>query len=177
MAAIAVAAASVPRSGRRDTAARLEDVGGPGALGPHARAEKHRLVTIHSLRESQRRLRVLVAEDNAVNQLLAVRLLEKGGHEVVVAATGTAALEALEHQSFDLVLMDMQMPEMPEMGGLEATIAVRERERASASGQHIPIIAMTANAMVGDKVSRSRSRSRPSWRPSKASRPPGTRSR
>jgi len=78
MAAIAVAAASVPRSGRRDTAARLEDVGGPGALGPHARAEKHRLVTIHSLRESQRRLRVLVAEDNAVNQLLAVRLLEKG---------------------------------------------------------------------------------------------------
>ena len=101
-----------------------------------------------SLRESQRRLRVLVAEDNAVNQLLAVRLLEKGGHEVVVAATGTAALEALENQSFDLVLMDMQMPEM---GGLEATIAVRERERASASGKHIPIIAMTANAMVGDR--------------------------
>ena len=101
-----------------------------------------------SLRESQRRLRVLVAEDNAVNQLLAVRLLEKRGHEVVVAATGTAALEALENQSFDLVLMDMQMPEM---GGLEATIAVRERERASASGQHTPIIAMTANAMVGDK--------------------------
>ena len=117
-------------------------------LGPQARAEKHRLVTIHSLRESQRRLRVLVAEDNAVNQLLAVRLLEKGGHEVVVAATGTAALEALENQSFDLVLMDVQMPEM---GGLEATIAVRERERASASGKHIPIVAMTANAMVGDK--------------------------
>jgi two-component system sensor histidine kinase/response regulator len=117
-------------------------------LGPQARAEKHRLVTIHSLRESQRRLRVLVAEDNAVNQLLAVRLLEKGGHEVVVAATGIAALEALENQSFDLVLMDMQMPEM---GGLEATIAVRERERASASGKHIPIVAMTANAMVGDK--------------------------
>jgi CheY-like chemotaxis protein len=85
---------------------------------------------------------------SAVNQLLAVRLLEKRGHEVVVAATGTAVLQALENQSFDLVLMDMQMPEM---GGLEATIAVRERERASASGQHIPIIAMTANAMVGDK--------------------------
>jgi two-component system sensor histidine kinase/response regulator len=117
-------------------------------LGPQARAEKHRLVTIHSVRESQRRLRVLVAEDNAVNQLLAVRLLEKRGHEVVVAATGTAALEALENQSFDLVLMDVQMPEMD---GLEATIAIRERERASASGQHIPIIAMTANAMVGDK--------------------------
>jgi CheY-like chemotaxis protein len=57
--------------------------------------------------------------------------LEKRGHEVVVAATGTAVLQALENQSFDLVLMDMQMPEM---GGLEATIAVRERERASASG-------------------------------------------
>jgi two-component system sensor histidine kinase/response regulator len=104
-------------------------------LGPQARAEKRRLVTIHSLRESQRRLRVLVAEDNAVNQLLAVRLLEKGGHEVVVAATGTAALEALEHQSFDLVLMDMQMPEM---GGLEATIAVRsanERMRAASTSR------------------------------------------
>ena len=112
---------------------------------PPARAAAIDMV---SLRESQRRLRVLVAEDNAVNRLLAVRLLEKGGHEVVVAATGTAALEALENQSFDLVLMDMQMPEM---GGLEATIAVRERERASASGKHIPIIAMTANAMVGDK--------------------------
>jgi CheY-like chemotaxis protein len=93
-------------------------------------------------------LRVLVAEDNAVNQLLAVRLLEKRGHEVVVASTGTAALEALENQSFDLVLMDVQMPEM---SGLEATIAIRERERTSASGKHIPIIAMTANAMVGDK--------------------------
>ena len=88
-----------------------------------------------SLRESQRRLRVLVAEDNAVNQLLAVRLLEKGGHEVVVAATGPAALEALENQSFDLVLMDMQMPEM---GGLEATIAVRsanERMRAASTSR------------------------------------------
>src|SRR6185295_10986497 len=101
-----------------------------------------------SPRESQRRLRVLVAEDNAVNQLLAVRLLEKRGHEVVVAATGTAALEALENQSFDLVLMDVQMPEMD---GLDATIAIRARERAGASGQRVPIIAMTANAMVGDK--------------------------
>ena len=117
-------------------------------IGQQPRAETRRLVTIHSVRESQRRLRVLVAEDNAVNRLLAVRLLEKRGHEVVVAATGTAALEALESQSFDLVLMDVQMPEMD---GLEATIAIRERERAGASGQHIPIIAMTANAMVGDK--------------------------
>ena len=117
-------------------------------LGSPARAEKRRLITIHSVRESQRRLRVLVAEDNAVNQLLAVRLLEKRGLEVVVAATGTAALDALANQSFDLVLMDVQMPEMD---GLEATIAIRERERAGASGHHVPIIAMTANAMVGDK--------------------------
>jgi len=117
-------------------------------IGQQPRAEKRRLVTIHSVRESQRLLRVLVAEDNAVNRLLAVRLLEKRGHEVVVAATGTAALEALESQSFDLVLMDVQMPEMD---GLEATIAIRERERAGGSGQHVPIIAMTANAMVGDR--------------------------
>jgi CheY-like chemotaxis protein len=117
-------------------------------MGSHARAGRSRqLVTIHSLRESQRRLRVLVAEDNAVNQLLAVRLLQKRGHEVVVAATGKAALEAMEQHPFDLVLMDVQMPEM---GGLEATIAIRERERAS--GKHIPIIAMTANAMVGDEA-------------------------
>ncbi|HVQ74672.1 MAG TPA: response regulator, partial [Candidatus Binatia bacterium] len=116
--------------------------------GPQTGAERRHVVTTPSPRESQPRLRVLVAEDNAVNQLLAVRLLEKRGHEVVVAATGTAALEALETQSFDLVLMDVQMPEMD---GLEATIAIRARERASARDTHIPIIAMTANAMVGDK--------------------------
>jgi PAS domain S-box-containing protein len=153
-------------SGLRGDAARCRDVGIEAYLakpvrqanllaairkviGSQVRPERRRLVTIHSLRESpRRRLRVLVAEDNAVNQLLAVRLLEKRGHEVVVAATGTAALGALENQSFDLVLMDVQMPEMD---GLEATIAIRERERAGASGKHIPIIAMTANAMVGDK--------------------------
>jgi two-component system sensor histidine kinase/response regulator len=105
------------------------------------------LVTTHSVREGQRGLQILLAEDNAVNQKLAVRLLEKRGHTVVVASTGKAVLEALlTEQPFDLVLMDVQMPEMD---GLEATIMIRERE--TKSGKHIPIIAMTANAMVGDK--------------------------
>jgi CheY-like chemotaxis protein len=117
-------------------------------LGAHARREDSRpLVTVHALRESERRLRVLVAEDSPVNQLLAVRLLEKRGHVVEVAGTGTGALDALERQPFDLVLMDVQMPEMD---GLEATVAIRERERAS-GGRRVPIVAMTANAMVGDK--------------------------
>ncbi|MGB6678782.1 MAG: response regulator [Terriglobales bacterium] len=104
------------------------------------------LVTVHSLRESRRHLQILLAEDNRVNQLLATRLLEKAGHAVVLAETGAAALEALEKRSFDLVLMDVQMPEMD---GLEATASVRLREQST--GKHIPIIAMTAHAMVGDK--------------------------
>ena len=104
------------------------------------------LVTRHSLRENSNHLRILLVEDNAVNQVLAVRLLEKRGHTVVVAGNGKEALAALEKQSFDLVLMDVQMPEMD---GFEATIAIREKEKTS--GNHVPIIAMTAHAMVGDK--------------------------
>ncbi len=104
------------------------------------------LVTRHSLRESRVRLRILLAEDNAVNQMLVLRLLEKQGHTVTVAANGRAALAALEQQPFDLVLMDVQMPEMD---GLEATAAIREKERLT--GAHIPIVAMTAHAMKGDQ--------------------------
>ena len=89
---------------------------------------------------------ILLAEDNRVNQTLAIRLLEKRGHTVVLAETGRAALEAVKKQTFDLVLMDVQMPEMD---GLEATMAIRQREKSS--GKHLPIIAMTANAMMGDK--------------------------
>jgi signal transduction histidine kinase/DNA-binding response OmpR family regulator len=91
-------------------------------------------------------LRILLAEDNAVNQRLAVRLLEKRGHTVAVANNGREALSALERGAFDVVLMDVQMPEM---GGFEATAAIRERERQT--GDHLPIIAMTAHAMKGDR--------------------------
>jgi signal transduction histidine kinase/CheY-like chemotaxis protein len=91
-------------------------------------------------------LRILLAEDNAVNQKLAVRLLEKRGHEVALAQTGRAALELFDTQHFDLVLMDVQMPEMD---GMEATAAIRQREQLT--GKHVPIIAMTAHAMVGDR--------------------------
>ncbi|MFO0843587.1 MAG: response regulator [Gemmataceae bacterium] len=93
-----------------------------------------------------RGLRLLLAEDNAVNQKLAVRLLEKRGHTVVVAANGKEALAALEAAPFDAVLMDVMMPEMD---GFEATAAIRAREKAT--GDHVPIVAMTAHAMKGDR--------------------------
>jgi signal transduction histidine kinase/DNA-binding response OmpR family regulator len=96
--------------------------------------------------ESRSRLRLLLAEDNAVNQKLALRLLQKQGHVVVAVNNGREALAALEQQSFDLVLMDVQMPEM---GGFEATAAIRDRERKE--GGHQPILAMTAHAMKGDR--------------------------
>jgi CheY-like chemotaxis protein len=93
-------------------------------------------------------LRVLVAEDNAVNQRLVVRLLEKRGHRIEVAANGREALAALRKASFDLVLMDVQMPEMD---GFEATAAVRAREKSEGAQTHQPIIALTAHAMKGDR--------------------------
>jgi len=104
------------------------------------------LVTMHSLRENRKRRRVLLAEDNLVNQKLALRLLEKRGFEVTIAGDGQAALNELERQSFDVVLMDVQMPNM---GGFQATAAIREREKTT--GLHVPIIAMTAHALKGDK--------------------------
>jgi CheY-like chemotaxis protein len=94
-------------------------------------------------------LNILLAEDNPVNEKLAVRLLEKAGHSVTVAGTGLEAFSAWEKMSvpeFDLVLMDIQMPEMD---GTEATAAIRSRENST--GKHIAIIAMTAHAMRGDK--------------------------
>jgi signal transduction histidine kinase/CheY-like chemotaxis protein len=91
-------------------------------------------------------LRILLAEDNPVNRFLAVRLLEKEGHQVQTAVNGQAAVAAVEREHFDLALMDLQMPEMD---GLEATAIIRRAE--GASGGHLPIIALTANAMVGDR--------------------------
>jgi CheY-like chemotaxis protein/HPt (histidine-containing phosphotransfer) domain-containing protein len=93
-----------------------------------------------------RRLRVLLAEDNAVNQKLVLRLLEGQGHEVVLAGDGREALAALERGSFDVVLMDVQMPEVD---GFEATAALRQREQGS--GRHTPVLALTAHALKGDR--------------------------
>ena len=90
--------------------------------------------------------RILLVEDNTVNQKLAVTMLGKRGHEVTVASNGSEALDTLDGGSFDLALMDVQMPVM---GGLEAAARIREREKGS--GKHLAIIAMTAHAMKGDR--------------------------
>ena len=91
-------------------------------------------------------MKILLAEDNAINQKLALRLLEKRGHSVVIANNGKEALARLDEDIFDLILMDIQMPEID---GLEATAIIREREKRK--GGHLPIVAMTAHAMKGDK--------------------------
>jgi CheY-like chemotaxis protein len=93
-----------------------------------------------------RKLRLLLVEDDAVNQRLAQALLEKKGHRVTIAGNGREALAALDREKFDAVLMDVQMPEMD---GFEATAAIRARERDT--GRHLPIIAMTAYTMAGDR--------------------------
>ena len=102
------------------------------------------LVTRHSIRDADAGMEVLLVEDHAINQKLAVVLLERWGHRVTVADNGQLALDAMARQRFDVVLMDMMMPVMD---GLEAT----RRIRASETGQHVPIIAMTANAMESDR--------------------------
>ena len=90
-------------------------------------------------------LHILVAEDNVVNQRLVSRLLEKHGHRVTVVSTGRDVLADLSRQAYDLVLMDVQMPDMD---GLEATAAIRTQEEGT--GRHLPILALTAHAMQGD---------------------------
>jgi two-component system, sensor histidine kinase and response regulator len=107
------------------------------------------LITRYSLydaRDPERVLRVLLVEDNPVNQRLATRMLEKRGHRVVLAGNGREALEALGKGSFDLVLMDVQMPEMD---GFQATGVIREKEKST--GAHLPVIALTAHAIKGDR--------------------------
>ena len=92
------------------------------------------------------RRRILLAEDNVINQRLVLRLLEKQGFSARVANNGLEALAAVQEESFDLALMDVQMPDM---SGLEATAAIRALEQPS--GRHLPVVAMTAHAMKGDR--------------------------
>jgi two-component system sensor histidine kinase/response regulator len=110
------------------------------------RDKRSPVITRHTIEEAKRRFRVLLAEDHPVNQKLAKRLLEKRGHTVLLANNGKEAVEILKAQGADLVLMDVQMPEMD---GLEATAVIRREEMTH--GSHIPIIAMTAHAMKGDR--------------------------
>jgi PAS domain S-box-containing protein len=118
-----------------------------GARGPSAEEETAAPQPDHvAAQPSRRRLRVLLAEDNAVNQTLVVRLLEKEGHQATVAANGREVLDRVAKEHFDLVLMDVQMPEI---SGFEATAAIRQQERDT--GRHLPIVAMTAHAMKGDR--------------------------
>ena len=148
-------------AGRGD-AAKCQELGLSGYLTkPARRSELHdTIVTIlgrglHGAAETHRRMpghptqgrHILLAEDNRVNQALTRQLLQKIGHTVVVAENGREAVAALDRERFDLVLMDIQMPEMD---GFEATAIIRERERTS--GAHLPVIAMTAHAMKGDEA-------------------------
>jgi CheY-like chemotaxis protein len=93
-------------------------------------------------------LNVLLAEDNPVNVKFALKLLERAGHKTTVANNGRQAVDLSAANQFDIVLMDVQMPEMD---GLDATRAIRAREQGAGNGKRLPIIAMTANAMAGDR--------------------------
>ncbi|MCU1320851.1 MAG: multi-sensor hybrid histidine kinase [Acidobacteriaceae bacterium] len=152
--------------GQRGDAARCEELGIAAYLLKPVRQSELRLaiarvldtkeqagaipmITQYSMEKSgspAKGLNILLAEDNPVNQKLAVRLLEKRGHRVTVAGNGRQALSALEKKSYDLVLMDVQMPEMD---GLEATMLLRQREKIS--GGHQSVVAMTALVMKGDR--------------------------
>jgi two-component system sensor histidine kinase/response regulator len=108
--------------------------------------EEAKLITRHSIRVSHLRLKVLLAEDNPINQKVAKRMLEKMGYEIRVVDNGLDVLKALENEKFDLILMDVQMPKMD---GFVATKKIRESEKKSK--EHVHIIALTAHAMKGDR--------------------------
>jgi signal transduction histidine kinase/DNA-binding response OmpR family regulator len=115
--------------------------------GPDHNPAAHGVVTRHTLREASRRLSVLLAEDNRTNQKVATIMLERLGHEVALACNGLEAVDALKARRFDLVLMDVQMPEMD---GFEATRRIRDPQSGVVDGK-VPIVAMTAHAMKGDR--------------------------
>ncbi|MBZ5578814.1 MAG: response regulator [Acidobacteriia bacterium] len=139
---LGVAAYLTKPVGQAELRAVITEITGHGAVGQ----PQLEPITRHSLREHREGLRILVAEDNTVNQQLVRRLLEKQDHTVVMVNNGREAVLATERQTFDLVLMDVQMPEMD---GMEATATIRATE--SATGKHQRIVAMTAHAMTGDR--------------------------
>jgi CheY-like chemotaxis protein len=98
------------------------------------------------IRRTGKKLNILIAEDNAIGQLMLARLLEKEGHRVTIVSDGGAVMEALSTSGFELILMDIQMPELD---GLQVTRKVRAMEKES--GRHVPIVAMTAHATEADK--------------------------
>jgi two-component system sensor histidine kinase/response regulator len=151
--------------GQRGDAARCRELGVSGyltkpikqavlfeaiqvALAGGAAAPARQLVTQHSIREASRPLHILLAEDNAVNRALMIGLLKKRGHDVAIAENGREAIEAHQNQRFDVVLMDVQMPEVD---GFEATAAIRAQDAENGGGIRTPIIALTAHAMAGDR--------------------------
>jgi PAS domain S-box-containing protein len=150
-------------AGRRGDAARCQELGIAAyltkpirqsqlfdailaALGKVTQTEHSSGLTARRSPRESSRLNILLAEDNAVNQKIATRMLEKLGHRVALAENGQEALDAIAQQDFDAIFMDVQMPEMD---GLKATEKIREKERQTQL--HIPIIAMTAHAMKGDR--------------------------
>jgi PAS domain S-box-containing protein len=147
-------------SGHREDAARCRSLGVTSYLIKPVRLNELRDVFLRVLTQAEPvaaarpapivergpGLNVLLAEDNPVNQLVMQRLLVKRGHRVTVAATGRVAVDALDHEAFDLVLMDVQMPEVD---GFEATREIRRKE--AGTGRRTPIVALTAHAMSGDR--------------------------
>ncbi|HUK22537.1 MAG TPA: response regulator [Gemmatimonadales bacterium] len=125
-------------------ASRADLIDALGALLPDPSGHVSELITRHTIAESRRAVRILLAEDNVVNQQVAVAMLIKRGHQVDVVSNGREAVQAVERHDYDVVLMDLQMPEMD---GFAATAAIR----ALPSGAMLPIIALTAHALSGER--------------------------